>query len=80
MKKSAAIKLLVKHWHSLDELPDYYSFRCIIIFKEFGLSGKNCSYISTGLWDYANKCFYIDSRAMRKFTPDKWIALYDDID
>lgn len=64
-------------WLDISEAPDYYTFRCLIKFKEHGLSGPTCPYVCTGTWWHRDKCFTIDAKEYREFTIDKFIPLYD---
>lgn len=66
-------------WLDITEAPDYFSFRCLIKFKEHGLSGSSCPYISTGTWWHRDMLFTIDMPEYRKFTPIAFIPLYDQI-
>ena len=71
--------LLSDGWLSLKELPEYYSFRCIIKFKEFGMDGHDKNHISTGYWWHNDECFNIDNIEMGNMTPEYFIPLYYDI-
>lgn len=66
-------------WLDITEVPDYYSFRCLIKFKENGLKGPSCPYISTGTWWHRDMEFSIDMEEHRHLTPVAFIPLYDQI-
>ena len=71
--------LLAAGWYDLSQLPEYFSFRCIIRFKQFGMEGVECKHISTGYWSHVDKCFLIDNQEMKNMTPFQFIPVYDDI-
>jgi hypothetical protein len=71
--------ILAAGWFSLEELPEYFSFRCLIKFKEFGTDGIDKNHVSTGYWWHRDKVFSIDNKEMRNFTPEYFIPIYSDI-
>lgn len=76
MKKSA-FELLEPGWYSIDECPDYTSFRCLIKFEEFGLGGPTNPHVSTGYWWHLDKRFTVDDKECKKFTPYQFIPIYE---
>lgn len=78
-KATGVYTLLSASWFSLDELPEYFSFRCLIKFREFGTDGIDKNHVSTGYWWHRDKMFSIDNKEMRKFTPEYFIPLYSEL-
>lgn len=72
-----AYTLLLKNWIEVDQAPDYFSFRCLIKFEEFGLNGPAINHISTGYWWHKNNCFSVDDLNMEGMTPKYFIPLHD---
>jgi len=72
--------LLDENWIPVQKLPKDYSFRCFIRFKEFGRGGESDNHMSTGIWWHMDNVFSIDCEDMKKFTPEYFIPLYDEID
>jgi hypothetical protein len=64
-------------WLDASEAPDYYTFRCLIKFKEHGLSGPTCPYICTGTWWHKEKVFIPDMEEYGDLTPVSFIPIYD---
>ena len=71
--------MLSAGWFSLEELPEHFSFRCLIKFREFGTVGIDKNHVSTGYWWHRDKAFSIDNKEMRIFTPEYFIPIYSDI-
>ncbi len=78
MKKNA-FNLLSNHWLDLSELPEHFSFRCLIKFEEFGLDGIENNHISTGYWWHMDNSFSVDQKEMVGFTPKEFIPLYSEL-
>lgn len=77
--KPDAKHLLSAGWLDALTAPDYFSFRCLIKFKEFGMDGPEKNHISTGYWWHKDNCFTVDNVEMKNMTPKEFIPLYDDI-
>lgn len=71
--------LLAAGWLDVSTAPDYFSFRCLIKFEEFGMDGPEKNHISTGYWWHKDNCFTVDNVEMRNMTPKEFMPLYDDI-
>lgn len=66
-------------WRPVEEIPDWYSFQCLIKFKEFGINGPGNQHVSTGTWWHKDQIFIIDNVEMQDFTPAFFIPIYDNI-
>lgn len=72
--------LLATSWLDISMIPNNFSFRCLIKFKEFGIEGIDRNHISTGYWLHKENCFIIDNIEMKNLTPVQFIPIYDNID
>lgn len=64
-------KILKNKWLGVHKCPSDISFRCLIKFNEFGLSGVG--HISTGYWRHLSKSFTIDNVEMESMSPEFFI-------
>ena len=78
-KATDVYTLLSAGWFALDETPEYFSFRCLIKFKEFGVNGIEKNHVSTGYWWHRDNIFSIDNKEMKNFTPEYFISLYGEL-
>lgn len=72
-------KLIEDNWIDANKAPKYFSFRCIIKFKEFGFDGPQRNHLSTGYWWHLDMDFSIDNAEMKHLTPIAFIPLYESI-
>lgn len=70
-------ELLKDKWLPLERLPKYFSFRCLIRFKEFGFDGIESKHISTGYFWHRDQIFSIDNKEMSEFTPEYFLPIND---
>lgn len=80
MKKTDANSLLKGAWFDTLDVPDFFSFRCLIKFKEFGIEGPERNHVSTGYWSHKASMFRVDNPEMRHMTPVEYIPIYEQID
>lgn len=73
-------QILKDKWRSFDELPNIgYSFEMLIQFEEYGLNGSENKHICTGVYWHLTNTFSVTDKQMEKFTPAKFMPLYENI-
>lgn len=68
--------VLQNHFLPIEKLPDNYSFRVLIKFRQFGFEGNH---ICAGYWWHKHGELTVDSSEYEKYDPIGWVPLYESI-